>query len=267
MGDAREGIIVSTYEPSELRFCLSGNDALTILEFIQKSLYCQTKENYISLFPKIRELLYFDFVNTCLAHYDVSQRLVVAYNANVSFPRAWLEEYAAREYLAGDVIVRENFTSYKVQYWDSERLRRYNQDEGLLTLCRDHGINSCYAHGSRLAATGNNGSMFCFTGMDIEMNKRTEAILEFITPHLHLALSHLYDNKQLEWHRDAVSQREKEVLNWLKVGKSSWDISVILGISESTVNYHVYNIMKKLGVNNRPQAVAVATHMRIISPE
>ncbi len=264
MYDSKEGIIVSTHEPSELRFCLSGNDALTLLEFIHKSLYCETKEDYTSLFPKIRELIPFDFVNTCLAHYDASSQLVVEYNANVSFPREWLEEYDSRRYLGGDVIVKENFTTFKVQYWDSERLRQNRQDDGLLALCLDYGMNSCYAHGSRLAVTGKNGSMFCYTGMDIEMNKRTEAILEFVTPHLHLALSHLYSNKQLEWNRGAVSQREKEVLDWLKQGKSSWDISVILGISERTVNYHVYNIMQKLGATNRPQAVAVASRLGLI---
>ncbi len=264
MYDGKEGLIVSAFEPSELRFCLSGNDAITLLEFIHKSLYCKTKEEYIALFPKIRELIPFDFVNTCLAHYDDNSHLVVEYNANVSFPREWLEVYAEKGYLSSDVIVRENFTGFKVQYWDFARLQQYHQEEGLLALCFDHAMNSCYAHGSRLAVTGKNGSMFCYTGMDIEMNKRTEAILEFITPHLHLALSHLYSNKQLEWNRGTISQREKEVLNWLKQGKSSWDVSVILGISERTVNYHVYNIMQKLGATNRPQAVAVASRLGLI---
>ncbi len=41
-------------------------------------------------------------------------------------------------------------------------------------------------------------------------------------------------------------------------------ISVILGISERTVNYHVYNVIQKLGVTNRPQAVAVAAHYGLI---
>jgi DNA-binding CsgD family transcriptional regulator len=264
MYDSKEGIVVTAFEPSELRFCLSGSDAITLLEFIHKSLYCETKEDYISLFPKIRELIPFDFVNTCLAHYDPNDQLVVAYNANVSFPREWLEVYAEKGYLSCDVIVKENYRSFKVQHWDSDRLKLCNQDSGLLALCLVHGMNSCYAHGSRLAVTGNNGSMFCYTGMDIEMNKRTEAILEFVTPHLHLALSHLYSNKQLEWNRVAISQREKEILDWLKQGKSSWDISVILGISERTVNYHVYNIMQKLGATNRPQAIAVATRLGLI---
>jgi len=263
MYDSRE-VIVTSYEPSELRFCLSGNDALTLLEFIQKSLKCNTKEDYLALFPKIRELLPFDFANSFLAHRDADNGLVLVYNANISFPKDWLQVYLAKNYLQTDVTVVENFSAYKVQYWNLDKLKQYNQDEGLVSLCVDFGMTGCYAHGARIAATGRNGSMFCFTGPSIEFNKRTEAILEFVTPHLHLALSHLYSNKQLEWNRGAISGREKEVLDWLKQGKSSWDISVILGISERTVNYHVYNIMQKLGATNRPQAVAVATRLGLI---
>ena len=55
-----------------------------------------------------------------------------------------------------------------------------------------------------------------------------------------------------------LSKREKEVLSWLKEGKSSWDIAAILNISERTVNFHVSNIMQKLNAVSRTQAVAVA---------
>jgi DNA-binding CsgD family transcriptional regulator len=58
----------------------------------------------------------------------------------------------------------------------------------------------------------------------------------------------------------SLSPRELEVLRWLRAGKTSWDISVILQISERTVNYHVNNIMRKLGVINRMQAVSVAAN-------
>lgn len=263
MSDSRE-VIVTAYQPSELRFCLSGNDALTLLEFIQKCLNCNTKEDYLALFPKIRELLPFDFANSFLAHHDAEKGLVLAYNANISFPKEWLQAYIANNFLQTDVTVVENFRSYQVQHWDEERLKSYNQSESLISLYKEFDMSACYAHGASIAATGKNGSMFCFTGTCIELNKRTEAILEFVTPHLHLALSQLYNNKQLEWNRAVISQREKEVLNWLKQGKSSWDISVILAISERTVNYHVYNIMEKLGATNRPQAVAIGARLGLI---
>jgi FixJ family two-component response regulator len=60
-----------------------------------------------------------------------------------------------------------------------------------------------------------------------------------------------------------LSRRESEVLNWLKTGKTSWDISVILGISERTVNFHVRNIIQKLNAVSRIHAVAVAAEKGI----
>lgn len=62
----------------------------------------------------------------------------------------------------------------------------------------------------------------------------------------------------------ALSMREKEVLKWLKMGKSSWDISIILGISERTVNFHITNIMKKLDAMTRTQAVAISIEKGLI---
>ncbi len=64
--------------------------------------------------------------------------------------------------------------------------------------------------------------------------------------------------------RDALTPREVEVLRWLRKGKTSWDISVILMISERTVNYHVGNIMQKLDVTNRMQAVSEAANRELI---
>ena len=61
-----------------------------------------------------------------------------------------------------------------------------------------------------------------------------------------------------------MTNREVEVLKWLKEGKSSFEVSMILNISERTVNFHCNNIMRKLDAVNRVQAVAVALEKRII---
>ncbi|MEW6600000.1 MAG: response regulator transcription factor [Nitrospirota bacterium] len=64
-----------------------------------------------------------------------------------------------------------------------------------------------------------------------------------------------------------LSLREKEVLNWLKQGKSSWEIASILNIVESTVNFHITNIMHKLNAVSRTQAVAIAVEHGLINAE
>lgn len=61
-----------------------------------------------------------------------------------------------------------------------------------------------------------------------------------------------------------ISEREKEVLQWVEQGKSSSEISLILGISQRTVNSYIYDIMEKLEAVNRPQMVAIALRKGII---
>ena len=51
--------------------------------------------------------------------------------------------------------------------------------------------------------------------------------------------------------RPTLSPREREVLQWCAQGKTSWEISQILGITERTVNFHVYQAAEKLGTRGR----------------
>ena len=53
-----------------------------------------------------------------------------------------------------------------------------------------------------------------------------------------------------------LSRRERDCLGFVSKGKSDWDISVILGISHTTVISHVQNAKRKLGAATRAQAVA-----------
>ena len=55
-----------------------------------------------------------------------------------------------------------------------------------------------------------------------------------------------------------LSPRERECLRWCKAGKSAWDISQILGISERTAQFHISNAMAKLGASSRIAAVVIA---------
>ena len=57
--------------------------------------------------------------------------------------------------------------------------------------------------------------------------------------------------------KSQFSEREKEVTELLLQGKSNKQIAMSLGISASTVEYHLKNIYKKLQVNSRTEAVLV----------
>lgn len=94
-------------------------------------------------------------------------------------------------------------------------------------------------------------------------------VLELIMPHLHCALvkvtssRHAYVVNQ-DNATKIVTKREAEILQWLYIGKTNWEISAILEISPLTVKNHVQNLLRKLDVQNRSQAVVKATKFGLI---
>lgn len=52
-----------------------------------------------------------------------------------------------------------------------------------------------------------------------------------------------------------LTKRELDVLGWTAQGKTAWEVGVILGMSEKTVNFHLGNAMRKLEVSSKHQAV------------
>lgn len=61
-----------------------------------------------------------------------------------------------------------------------------------------------------------------------------------------------------------LTGREMAVLGPLSQGLSARQIARALGVSERTVNTHVANIYRKLGVGNRVEAVRVAIRMGMV---
>ncbi|MFS0826804.1 helix-turn-helix domain-containing protein [Pseudomonas phoenicis] len=61
-----------------------------------------------------------------------------------------------------------------------------------------------------------------------------------------------------------LTPREQQVLLWCAYGKTSWEIGQILGCKESTVNFHVGNILRKFDVETRVAAVIKAIRYKLL---
>lgn len=61
-----------------------------------------------------------------------------------------------------------------------------------------------------------------------------------------------------------LTEREVDVLRMMAHGRSNKMIGTALHISEGTVKFHVNNILRKLGVDDRTQAVTIALQRGII---
>jgi DNA-binding NarL/FixJ family response regulator len=64
---------------------------------------------------------------------------------------------------------------------------------------------------------------------------------------------------------DSLTEREWEVLRLLAKGKRNDDVAAALFISPQTVQTHVRNLLGKLGVHSKLEAVALAVRHNAIS--
>jgi DNA-binding NarL/FixJ family response regulator len=63
----------------------------------------------------------------------------------------------------------------------------------------------------------------------------------------------------------ALTRREFEVMKLVAQGKTSEQIAAELVVVRRTVDFHVENVMRKLGVDNRTAAAAKASELNLIS--
>lgn len=78
-----------------------------------------------------------------------------------------------------------------------------------------------------------------------------------------LLMAYLQHNRKLPqgitpW-RAQLTPREKEILLLTTTGASNQEIAQDLGLSKHTIKTHMHNIFKKIGVDNRVQAINWAT--------
>ena len=64
-----------------------------------------------------------------------------------------------------------------------------------------------------------------------------------------------------------LTKREKEVFDYLVLNKSTKEIATTLNITEKTVRNHISNVIGKLGVSSRTQAILQLIRHNIIKIE
>lgn len=132
-------------------------------------------------------------------------------------------------------------------------------------------MNELLVHGCH-DINGQARGLFVFACTPGSCGLRELGLAELIVPMLEAAYvrSRMRDAARGEPHQapagtGGLSEREREILRWISLGKSNAEIGTILGISPLTVKNHVQKILRKLNVVNRAQAVGKALESGIIS--
>jgi len=182
------------------------------------------------------------------------------------FPREWFKRYMARSYFTLDPVVRHaQISSLPVtwtdpafhdckyaEFWDEARslglsaglsftVREQPGVTGILSLARDKKIELPCVD---LAALIGRAQMFA--------SMLHQAVVRIDLPNL------------LPEQNVALTPREREWLKWSADGKTAWEISRILNITERTVVFHVNHVIQKLGASNKVQAIVRAIALKLV---
>ncbi len=178
-----------------------------------------------------------------------------------NFPQAWAEIYLGQMLFRIDPVMQRCLHSVVPVFWHDELRGADEEGRRFFAMAREHGL----AAGLTVPIHARHGSFGAFALSFDNDAAETLRHIEAIAPDLHVLSFHVYANLRriasVEEPAPALPRltpREKQVLLWTASGKTIWEISVILSISQRTAKQHLSSVMAKLGVENKFHAVAEA---------
>lgn len=186
------------------------------------------------------------------------------------WPEGWEDHYQAQGYADVDPVVKRGLTQVLPFTWEDCR-------EG---LDRTHRAWQILEEGQEFGLMG---------GADVPIHAPGYEVASFSVysdaggsafreawgrgkHDLHLLALYFHDTYKSRFltsegsESEELTEREAECLVWTARGKTSWEISQILNVSERTVNFHTQNAMHKLDACSKHHAVVRAIMARLIAP-
>jgi len=240
----------------------SRTELTLILEIIHYSLACRNDSDLQKLLARIKELVYADHGICGIGVVGSGKLKSVKKIFNLDYPGKWIEIYASKELYKVDPIISYRLKTTKSYFWKDATDRITEEDDKtFMRLAGDFGLRYGIASGF-MGPTSNMASIFSFSGEGDRFSDHHKKILDALVPHVHIALERVCAIER----KNAMdlSTREQEVLAWVKEGKTNWEISMILSISERTVKFHVQNIEHKLNAVNKAHAIALAMEQGLV---
>jgi DNA-binding CsgD family transcriptional regulator len=182
-----------------------------------------------------------------------------------NFPSHWRERYFERKYHEVDPVIRRTPTFSKPFTW--EQLIKGEQLLASERLVMEERREAGLKQGVSVPLFGPSGRMsvlsFASRFNDAD-SARQMSRLNVLAWQFHIGFADLAHPAEQRKENIELSDRERDCLRWTAEGKSSWDIGMILKISDNTVNFHIKKAMRKLGTTSRTVAVVKAIRLNLI---
>lgn len=235
-------------------------ELLSLFEIVDKWARCSSSASFEDTIKSLPSLLPYE-VSLCAI--GNANSLTINKLINNKFPLDYLQHYFTKRMIQNDPFVSKTLVSEKPHFWNVENYKDKSEYKRFVMFNKDFGLNL----GLSSAFSESNGKVtfLCLSKPLENPRKHHLQIVNFIMPHLHITFNRLYNLGNGNCNSHSLSNKELEVLKWIKEGKTNWEISKIINISEATVKFHIANVLKKLDAVNRGHAVAMALQTGILS--
>ncbi len=232
-----------------------------IEEQLHLLLNVSSKDELFSGLTKAARLLEFDYFAYGLRiNMPVTSPKIEMLN---NYPEQWQQQYSAQNYVAIDPTVKHGSQSLRPVVWSEEL---FSNTPNLWEEASSFGLRFGWAQSTH-SLPGISGMMTLARSAsdlnELELTAKS-ALMVWFTQIAHIGLQDILLPEMLPELNVNLTLREMEILRWTADGKTSNEVSVILGIAERTVNFHLNNAMSKLNVINKTAAVVKAVQLGII---
>jgi len=171
------------------------------------------------------------------------------------WPQEWFEVYTRENFVVMDPIPRYGASTVQPFGWSEARYEKDSDPAAHLVMTRATEFRLMDGYCIPLHYD-EGGAAISLATEHLNLDPVAKSALQLIGVYAYNRLRSLARPERQR--RDLLTAREREVLRWAAGGKTSWEISVILRISERTVKFHLVEASRKLNAVNRTSAVAKA---------
>ena len=247
--------------PKDLFSQLTKTECEAFIEALHFTVQSETAEDVKDALTRFQALFPFSRVIGGLAKLSRTGEFEGFTNVlNVSYPEEWLRQYWQNGYFEVDPVFQTALREPGTQHWETTyKATQSDKQREFMAAAKEFGLGDGITTGSADPACG--VATFCsFASAERVDAKRYVPLVEYFGYHVHLALLRIApkNSQAVAPCVRELTLREMTILNWVKNGKTNWEIAKIMGVSERTIRFHVESIFSKLDVTSRSHAVATA---------
>jgi LuxR family quorum sensing-dependent transcriptional regulator len=211
---------------------------------------------------------HFGYENFSISGIPLPGERIDPYIMACGWPDGWAQRYRERQYVEVDPVIRRIRSSSMPFAWDEAPPAADDQAGAvMLEEAKDFGLVQGFA--VPIYTTHGFQAIVSFGARQMELTSDEKAALHLVGIYAHSAIRSKLPSigqKHASFaSKSTLSRREIECLSWTAHGKTAWEISCILSLSQRTVEHYLESACRKLSCVGRTHAVAEALRQRLIA--